>query len=339
MNVEKYGFKAVDIVIPQFQIEKCYRYEEHDFVVAQVSGENGDEWTQYYLGQQQKGNNPELLNLFSCHLLLLTWKAQDEDWLLFVSDTRRVRALEFLDYIISEFGLVRGNAECASGQISSTILGVQLSELDLSDTMEYYLRMSNSYYEECDWIDAAQYGVEHEADIRKMRQYVKQKIAWAYVKSTDVVSAGEQVRVKSLENESGMLLTAGDDTYIMVGCRGEVYDINRIKFERTYEATEEELDIFEQMLDFLPAVETVSEGEYISLDDVARLCYPQQGQGIYGVELQRRTKVFPVNDNQEYFLGRPGDYLAVRFDDLTDMYIIQREIFLQTYEEKGEASS
>ena len=73
-------------------------------------------------------------------------------------------------------------------------------------------------------------------------------------------------------------------------------------------------------------------GDYISLDELAKLCYPRRGVGIYACELQRRTKVFPASDNGEYFLGRPGDYMAVRLDDFTDIYVIQREIFLQTYE-------
>lgn len=31
-------------------------------------------------------------------------------------------------------------------------------------------------------------------------------------------------------------------------------------------------------------------------------------------------------------MGRPGDYLAVRLDDITDIYVIQRDIFAETYE-------
>ena len=41
-----------------------------------------------------------------------------------------------------------------------------------------------------------------------------------------------------------------------------------------------------------------------------------------------------VNGNDEYYLGNQGDYLAVRLDDSTDIYIIQKEIFWNTYEEK-----
>lgn len=331
MKPERYGFMMVDVAKDELNIKQCYRYEKEAFVVAEVSCEDGDNLMNRYLGEQDAFDD-EWLKALECHFLLLVWKSQDEDRLLFLSDTRRVRALEFLDYLIAEFGLVRGNAGCASGQISSAILSVQISDMELSDTMEYFLRMSTSYYEDCNWIEAAQYGVVHCDEIAHMTKYYKKKIAWAYVKSTDVVPVGEQIRIKSLENESGMLLTADEDRYIMIGCRGEVYDITREKFERTYEETNEPLDIFEQMLDFLPAIEKVSDGDYISLDEVAHLCYPRRGAGIYAAELERRTKVFPSNGNAEYFLGRVGDYMAVRLDDFTDIYVIQREIFLQTYE-------
>ena len=167
-----------------------------------------------------------------------------------------------------------------------------------------------------------------------MQRYQKKKIPWAFVKSTDIVGTGESFHIKSLENESGLMITADEDSYIMIGCRGEIYDIERIKFENTYEVTGGRLDIFEQMLDFLPEVERDSDGQYVSLDEIARLCYPKRGKDIYAKELENRTKVFPATREHEYFLGRPGDYLAIRTDDINDAYIIQGEIFRQTYEVK-----
>lgn len=333
MRVEQYGFSLNEVNDSQFNITQCYRYKKAAFVMAEVSFKDGDELISRCLEEQgDEYNYSEILKVLDCHFLLLVWKSQDEDRLLFFSDTRRVRALEFLDYLIAEFGLVRGNAGCASGQISSAILSVQISDMDLSGSVEYFLQRSMSYFEECDWIEAREYGMNHQGLILEMTKYHKKKIPWAYVKSTDVVPSGEQIRIKSLENESGMLLTANEERYIMIGCRGEVYDMNEDKFTRTYKTTDESLDIFEQMLDFLPAIEKVSDGDYISLDEMAKLCYPRQGVGIYACELERRTKVFPTGDDGEYFLGRPGDYMAVRLDDFTDIYVIQREIFLQTYE-------
>lgn len=333
--IECYGFEKQDITaIPG--IVRCYVHSTEGLVVAEVREEIYRSFSEDML-EEQEGEN----SIFSqfrkekmCHFLLLLWKEQEEDRFLFFSDTKRVRAIEYMDYMISEFGLVKGNASVASGQISSAVWKVQMSGMDMEDTMEYCLERAVSYHTGIRIIEAAEFGVGQQEYIRSLPKYVKKKIPWAYVKSTDITSEGQQFEIRSLENESGIVLTAHPDVYIMIGCRGEAYDITREKFEHTYESTEDVLDVFEQMLDFIPEARLLAEEEYVSLDELAHLCYPRHGNAIYAVSLKERTKVFPGNGTQEYYLGRPGDYMAVREEDLTDIYIIQQDIFRQTYEEK-----
>ena len=228
--------------------------------------------------------------------------------------------------------MVKGDARYAQGEISQAILGVLVGQQEAAGIMDYILQKAAAYFQECDCVEAGSYVLENQKVLESMDIYQKKPVKWAYVRSLDVVEKGQKLRIKSLENESGLILAADEETYIMIGCRGEIYDITRTKFETTYEASPEALDIFEQMLDFIPVIETVPEGEYISLDEVAHLCYPKKGNGIYAKQLEKRTKVFSSRDSQVYFLGRPGDYLAVRSDDLGDIYVIQKEVFAQTYE-------
>ena len=49
--------------------------------------------------------------------------------------------------------------------------------------------------------------------------------------------------------------------------------------------------------------------------------------------LDKNVKVFTAWDETKYYLGKIGDYLAVREDDMHDIYVVKREIFLETYEE------
>ncbi|MCM1159123.1 MAG: hypothetical protein NC300_02575 [Bacteroidales bacterium] len=338
MQSEQYGFDKIQVNEGLLENGQCYQYRKESLVVAEAT----DKLLEWLPGNLEdlvwedatKEVCQKLLKQTDCHFLLIMWREKEEEQLLFFSDRKRVRALEFLDYLIFEFGLVRGNGECATGRISSAVLSVKMAGMDLKDTTDYFLKKAASYFEDCDWIEAGEYARIHGQEIMGLPVYTKRRIAWAVVKSTDVVENGRQFRMKSLENESGLIITASENSYIMIGCRGEIYDISRKKFENTYEETEETLDVFEQMLDFLPAIETVPDGEYISLDEVAHLCYPKPGAGIYGRELEKWTKIFPVNGSEEYFLGKPGDYMAVRIDDFSDSYIIQRDIFEQTYEKK-----
>ena len=56
------------------------------------------------------------------------------------------------------------------------------------------------------------------------------------------------------------------------------------------------------------------------------------GDGIYAKEITGRVKIFTMWDQEKYYLGRPGDWLAVRADDPSDVYVIEKGIFEKTYE-------
>lgn len=327
-KVENYGFMPADFTVSIPFTGQCFRDQQNACIVLWLT------------------ENLPLIELISMNLhkntgypfVLTVYESPDEICLNFFSNTREIRALEFLDFILPEYSLIKGDASIANGRISLAILQVQMADENMQQSTDYILHRCQNYFSDCVSIQASDYIRTHKEALDQMGYYQKIKIPWAYVRSTDVVPEGKKFFVKSLENESGMTITAAENIYIMIGCRGEVYDIQAEKFQKTYEATEESLNILDQMLEFIPTIETLPEEEYISIDEIAHLCYPKNELGIYARQLDRRTKVFPVNYNQDYFIGRTGDYLAVREDDLQDIYIIQKDIFGQTYE-KREANS
>ncbi len=252
------------------------------------------------------------------------------------SNEKSIRALEFMDFLVLDYAMINGDDKIAKADISKAFLDVMMSELDVLTIEDFFDKKIDLYYNDCQWIYGDKFLAANEEAIRSYTQYVKKRIPWACVKTTDVVAAGERFRLKSLENESDIIVTSSENVYIMIGCRGEIYCINSEKFHNTYEFSEEKLDIFEQMLDYLPEIKKFPEDEYISLDLDAHLCYPKPTGGIYATPLTKRTKVFTEHNKGDYFVGRKGDFLAVRTDDLTDMYIIQKEIFYQTYDAKDD---
>jgi phosphoglycolate phosphatase len=265
------------------------------------------------------------------HFLLLLWQEEEESCIFFYSDTKQVRALEFLDYLFPKLGLVRGDGTYALARINRVVIDLLLSELEFDGVESYVNERAKSYFSDSDWIEAVSYAKLHPEEICEQNLYHKKKIPWAYVKTVDIAAAGEKLSLKSLENESGLVVTADEDTYIMIGCRGEVYDIRRNTFENTYQETEENLDVFASMMEFIPELVILQGAKYVSLEEHAHLCYPKDGGGIYAKKLEKRTKVFPANGSTEYYLGKAGDYLAIRKDDLTDIYVIREDVFLETY--------
>ena len=83
--------------------------------------------------------------------------------------------------------------------------------------------------------------------------------------------------------------------------------------------------------DYTPTVKNRITGENLLLEDYAGVCVPTGAVKIYARELDKDVKVFTAWDKEKYMLGRKGDYIAVRADDLHDVYVVENKIFSKTY--------
>ena len=163
---------------------------------------------------------------------------------------------------------------------------------------------------------------------KKDKEYIKKRVNVGYVRSTDLAKAGTKIVVRTLEGDVD--IATDEDTYIIIGVKGEIYPSKKEKFERGYEYSDEEY-VFTG--EYPPAVLESETGDRIELLPLAKSCIANGGTTIYARELTSRTKVFTSWDTEKYYLGKPGDFLATRKDDLHDIYVIAREIFFMTYGE------
>lgn len=102
-----------------------------------------------------------------------------EVWLYFCSRTNAVRAVDLLDSIVEEMGLVKGNAVSASGRVPAALFKAHMTGMDAADYMEFVQGKVAEYFEEDTCIDALQYAKMHEKEILKMDRYRKKRISWA----------------------------------------------------------------------------------------------------------------------------------------------------------------
>ena len=54
---------------------------------------------------------------------------------------------------------------------------------------------------------------------------------------------------------------------------------------------------------------------------------------IYAKPLDRSVKIFTQWDEEKYYLGNVGDYIAVREEDEHDIYIIKKHLFPLLYKQ------
>ena len=254
------------------------------------------------------------------------------------SRTPQIKAIEFMDFLFGSYGVMKGDREMAVGKMPAVLLQVQLEEFEDDSPASYFMRRAIAYYTETEIVESVSYVAANESYVATIPKYYKKAVKWAFVRTTDISAPGTGLCIKSLESEDGVCFVADENLYIMIGCLGEVYEIAGTKFHASYEESDEKLDIFSTFFDFLPAVELTESGEYCPIDELANICYPKPGNGILARALERRTKILR-KDSLDYFIGNPGDYMAIRCDDMTDLYIIQKEVFLRTYEETGQVEN
>lgn len=230
---------------------------------------------------------------------------------------KEVKACELVQFVTEGIGSGGGHLVKAGGFIKKDKL------LSLTDDVSGYLSAKLvDYFEETEIIVAEEY----EADLSGMEVYRKENLTLGYVKIADMYPVGTNVNIRTLEGDLDVKIE--DDTYIIIGICGEVYPIHEEKLDKSY-VTIEDKYIFDG--EYEPTVKDSVEGVARSIIPYAKFCVATGGVEIYAKQIDHRVKIFTEWDSEKYMLGRPGDYLAVRKDDLKDVYIIDGDIFVDTY--------
>ena len=238
------------------------------------------------------------------------------------SCSREVMASELAEYITRGVGSGGGHRDKAGGYL-------QKSEIDdLGLTVDEYMREKTvGYFDSYDIINSS----DHNIDVTHMNRYRKKPIPKGFVISTDVFEENTPLMIRTLEGDSNV--KASPDIYLMVGVRGEAYPIKSEKFHSYYKLCDEHAVIDLEAGDvYKPTVKNRNTGEIKELLPLMKSCVSFSEAPIFAGVLTRNTKIFTDWNPGGYMYGRAGDYLAVKCDDVNDVYVIQKDIFAQTYE-------
>lgn len=240
---------------------------------------------------------------------------------------KEVNASELAAYLTEGIGSGGGHYEKAGGFISMRLYEEKYPTLHAE---AYFNNRMTEYFDSFELI----YASEYKAEVSEMKLYEKKKIPVGYVKADEVLPVGTPITIRTLEGDIDM--TVEEDLYIIIGIKGEVYPNRREKFEQSYQKLEEKYSYAENSAntEYVPLIKNRADGSNLVLTDYAHLCMPTGQVRIYAKPLKKGVKVFTAWDKDKYMLGRPGDYLAVRCDDLHDVYVVEKDIFGRSYDEK-----
>jgi len=251
---------------------------------------------------------------------------------------RATRANELAGYVAREIGNGGGHMRKAGGFLARDLLekayaakygNVGIANLDnvvhtiLNDRLKEYFEDQDFYYA----------GTENVPDLSKEPVYEKLRTPIGYVKATEVYPEGTFVTVRMIEGDLPFLIK--EDTYFMIGVEGEVYQNEAAYFFSHNDPTDEPYRITGE---YAPTVHLAinvadfpgeAEGAK-NLQDFVKTCIPKEGLRIHAKQLTKRTKVF-VPWSESYVLGMPGDYIASRAEDPTNVYVVKQKILDKSY--------
>ncbi len=241
------------------------------------------------------------------------------------SCTKEVHANELAAFLADGIGGGGGHMTKAGGTIrpekltrvyegaESTMEGM-ISEV-FNQRLNRYLSMYRVMYAKDTLLDTAD-----------MRLYEKLPQKLGCVRLTDVFPAGTMVEIRTLEGDIDVRVE--EDIYLMIGIEGEVYPIKKEKLEKSYGYDDSPYD---RTFEYEPSIKDVLTGEKKTVRQLARSVVSMGGARIWAKPLTEYVKLFTAWDEEKYYSGKPGDYIAVREDDAHDIYIINGSLFDQLY--------
>ena len=242
---------------------------------------------------------------------------------------KEVHANELAEFITKGLGGGGGHLIKAGGTIRPEKLVEIYTMLDISDIEALEEFTGKLLYEKTfDYMRSYElmYSESTNLDISNMQLYQKRPVELGYVKTTDLCEPGIQLEVRTLEGD--IHITSDENIYIMIGIEGEVYPIKKEKFESSYKSLGK---TYHGSFEYEPSVHDPKSGEKKDILPYSDTCISTGTSFILAKPLERNIRLFTKWDEERYYTGHPGDYIACRRDDPHDIYIIKGSLFDRLY--------
>lgn len=236
------------------------------------------------------------------------------------SCTKETKACDLAAYLARGIGSGGGHLEKSGGFINRWLYEGKYGSLRTED---YFSTQVQNYLNSFDILDARTSHV----DLSRMNTYRRKRIPIGYVVPTQILPSKTPITIRTIEGDLDLIISG--QTYIMIDLQGKVCVKSKEEFDKRYLPT---TDAYHPRALYLPTMKNRLTGTQISLSGYIHSCIPLETTIVQAYPLERACKVFPLWDEEKYLLGNIGDYLAVLRNQPDDLFIVEKEVFEQTYE-------
>lgn len=232
------------------------------------------------------------------------------------SCTKEAHANELAEYISDGLGGGGGHLFKAGGFLFTEKVEEDPKDL-IRDRIDRYFKKFKIIYAKDTVLDSTD-----------MKSYEKLPVEVGTVKLSMLYPVGTPVEIRTLEGDINVFVES--DTYLMIGVEGEIYPIREEKLKSSYAPSG---NSYNKSFEYSPTIKNNLTGEKKTVIE-----YADAVIGVGKTKIMARplgeneyVKLFTAWDNEKYYSGKPGDYIAYREDDVHDIYIIQKDLFSLLY--------
>ncbi|WP_026651198.1 DHH family phosphoesterase [Butyrivibrio proteoclasticus] len=248
------------------------------------------------------------------------------------SCTNETRANELAEFIAEKIGSGGGHTEKAGGILKYELLAKEYKHFSQIDdesnkhsTANIISERMSNYFENCDII----YAGKTKMDTKSMKEYVTDSISRGYVYPSKLIPEGNMAIIRTISGDTNYLVK--DNSVLVIDGNGEVTTATKSRFNSNYSKIK---CSFDPHIDYIPSLKNADTGKTYPLLPTAKSCIYTSALSIYARPLHKTTKVFSAWDNDNYILGKKGDYIAVSKNNPKDIFIIPKKVFKKTYYEQ-----
>ena len=177
------------------------------------------------------------------------------------------------------------------------------------------------------------YAMDFDVEAADLKEYIRRPIPMGYIVAADLFSVGELITIRTMRGDKEVRIE--EDMIFTIGIKGDVFVRSKEKIMREYRLYEWQFNLAN--LEYYPTAKTEGEDKVVPLAEHAKVCVFHGDKRVTAKRLERKVKIFTLEDESRYILGKEGDYLVVKNNARRGMQAMDPKFFEQCYRLAEEA--